>query len=52
MKAFLEEYGLIIVVSIVVLMLVGASTGIGESIVDAIEMIIDNFTNQIGQVAP
>lgn len=50
MKAFLEEYGLIIVVSIVILMLAGAASGIGQGIVTAIESVISNFTQQMGQV--
>lgn len=48
MKAFLEEYGLIIVVSIVVLMLAGAATGMGQSVVTAIESIITKFTDMAG----
>lgn len=47
MKAFLEEYGLIIVVSIVIMLLAGAATGLGQSVVTAIESIITKFTEQV-----
>lgn len=50
MKAFLEEYGVIIVVVVVVLALVVVAGVFGEQIGQAIKGIITDFTNKAGVV--
>ena len=48
MKAFLEEYGVIIVATIVILALIAFAAIFGEQIVEAITNIIDDFFNKSG----
>ena len=50
MKAFMEEYGLIAVVAIVVLILAAAASTIGNGIADAIQDVVDDFTAKIAEL--
>ena len=50
MKAFMEEYGLIAVVAIVVLILAAAASTIGNGIADAIQKVVDDFTAKIAEL--
>ena len=44
MKAFFEEYGFIVLSAIVVLLLVGMASPIGEKVKDSTINIVDNLT--------
>lgn len=46
MKAFLEEYGVIIVAVIVILLVIGVATIFGDRIREAIISILDTFMTQ------
>lgn len=50
MKAFFEEYGLIIVVAIVIGICIMIATPIGESIRDAIVNIVESFMNKTTEI--
>ena len=50
MKAFMEEYGLIAVVAIVVLLLAMAASTIGGNIATAIKTTVDNFTAKVTEL--
>lgn len=50
MKAFFEEYGLIIVVAIVIGICIMIATPIGESIRDAIVNIVEGFMNKTTEI--
>ena len=50
MKAFMEEYGLIAVVAIVVLLLAMAASTIGDNIAEAIKKTVDNFTAKVTEL--
>ena len=50
MKAFMEEYGLIAVVAIVVLLLAMAASTIGGNIATAIKDTVQSFTDKVGEL--
>lgn len=51
MKAFMEEYGVILVAAIVILVLVAAANGIGTKIVSGIQNVIDKFTSKMSALS-
>ena len=51
MKAFMEEYGVILVAAIVILVLVTAASGIGDKIVSGITGVIDKFTSKMSALS-
>lgn len=50
MKAFMEEYGLIAVVAIVVLLLAVAASTIGGDIAKAIQNTVTQFTDKVTEL--
>ena len=51
MKAFLEEYGVIVVAAIVIMIIVVFATPAGTSIKTGIETAIKKLTDKLGQTA-
>lgn len=51
MKAFLEEYGLIITAVLVILAIIGFATPLGEMVVKGISGVIDKFMTEAGITA-
>ena len=51
MKAFLEEYGVIVVAAIVIMIIVVFATPAGTSIKTGIENAIQKLTTKLGQTA-
>ena len=47
MKAIFEEYGFVILAAVVVLLLIGMTTPIGNAIESSIIGIVDNMTEQV-----
>ena len=47
MKAIFEEYGFVILAAVVILLLVGMATPIGNKIQESIESVVDNMTTQV-----
>lgn len=45
MKAFFEEYGFIVLSAIVVLLLIGMASGVGDTIEESVTGIVGNFTD-------
>ncbi|MDD6043062.1 MAG: hypothetical protein PUB87_04820 [Eubacteriaceae bacterium] len=52
MKSFLEEYGLIIVVAVIVIALVALAGTFGTEIMDAIQDLIDKFLGIVDAELP
>lgn len=50
MKSFLEEYGIVIVVAIIILMLIGVAVIFRTSGKNSILSILNNFMGQAGNV--
>lgn len=50
MKAFFEEYGLIIVVAIVIGIIIIISTPVGETIRDAIQTVVTDFMTKSSEI--
>lgn len=50
MKAFFEEYGLIIVVAIVIGIIILISTPVGETIRDAIQTVVTEFMTKSKEI--
>ena len=51
MKAFLEEYGVIVVAAIVIMIIVVFATPAGTKIKTGIEIAIKKLTDKLGQTA-
>ena len=51
MKAFLEEYGVIVVAAIVIMIIVVFATPAGNSIKDGIQSAVTKLTSQLGKTA-
>ena len=51
MKAFLEEYGVIVVAAIVIMIIVVLATPAGTSIKTGIETAVQKLTTQLGKTA-
>lgn len=52
MKAIFEEYGFVILAAVVILLLIGMTTPIGNAIESSIVGIVENMTEQVNnQVA-
>lgn len=51
MKAFLEEYGVIVVAAIVIMIIVVFATPAGKSIRDGIQSAVTKLTTQLGKTA-
>ena len=51
MKAFLEEYGVIVVAAIVIMIIVVFATPAGTSIKTGIETAVQKLTTQLGKTA-
>ena len=51
MKAFLEEYGVIVVAAIVIMIIVVFATPAGTSIKTGIETAVRKLTTQLGKTA-
>ena len=51
MKAFLEEYGVIVVAAIVIMIIVVFATPAGNSIKTGIETAVQKLTTQLGKTA-
>ncbi len=47
MKAIFEEYGFVILAAVVVLLLIGMTTPVGNAIETSIVSIVDNMTSQV-----
>ena len=47
MKAIFEEYGFVILAAVVVLLLIGMTTPVGEAIENSIVGIINNMSEQV-----
>ena len=47
MKAIFEEYGFVILAAVVVLLLIGMATPIGNAIEISIISVVDNMTEQV-----
>ena len=51
MKAFLEEYGVIVVAAIVIMIIVVFATPAGTSIKEGIQAAVKKLTDQLGKTA-
>lgn len=51
MKAFLEEYGIIVVAAIVIMIIVVAATPLGTSIKAGITTAVEKLTTQLSSTA-
>ena len=51
MQAFLEEYGVIVVAAIVIMIIVVFATPAGNSIKSGIETAVKKLTDKLGQTA-
>ena len=47
MKAIFEEYGFVILAAVVILLLIGMASPIGNQIQGSIESVIENMTAQV-----
>lgn len=47
MKQIFEEYGMIILAVVIILLLIGLSTGLGDTIMNALNGIIESFSNKV-----
>lgn len=49
MKAIFEEYGFVILAAVVILLLIGMTTPIGNAIESSIIGIVENMTEQVNK---
>lgn len=47
MKPIFEDYGMIILACVVIIVLIGLTTGLGDFLLDALKGIIENWSSQV-----